>query len=217
VRVNKLQVVNGPDAFHHARRPTHGRAYPQLARIARPLWRGLFARRFTLGSVCWSPPGSFASVAGPSVESGKTTGRSEQRNHAAAYRTFSEAAWNWDEVCRLLLLRVLDCCRASASGRSSMTRSPINEVPRLPSRHLPRCRAEHEKSTRSFALAITGLMLGIRHRTVVSPEPLLLSANPVAGLRKAREQIQEGAPHQEPTAAEMVAGTGGVASAAEKI
>lgn len=37
----------------------------------------------------------------------ETTGQSEKRNHAAAYRTFSEAVWNWDEVCRLLLLRVV--------------------------------------------------------------------------------------------------------------
>jgi len=37
----------------------------------------------------------------------ETTGHTEQRNHAAAYRLFSEAVWNWDEVCRLLLLRVL--------------------------------------------------------------------------------------------------------------
>jgi hypothetical protein len=37
----------------------------------------------------------------------ETTGRTEQRNHAAAYRLFSEAVWNWDEVCRLLLLHVL--------------------------------------------------------------------------------------------------------------
>jgi hypothetical protein len=37
----------------------------------------------------------------------ETTGLTEQRNHAAAYRLFSEAVWNWDEVCRLLLLHVL--------------------------------------------------------------------------------------------------------------
>jgi DDE superfamily endonuclease len=37
----------------------------------------------------------------------ETTGQAEQRNHAAAYRLFSEAAWNWDEVCRMLLLHVL--------------------------------------------------------------------------------------------------------------
>lgn len=37
----------------------------------------------------------------------ETTGQSEQRNHAAAYRLFSEAVWNWDEVCRLLLVQVL--------------------------------------------------------------------------------------------------------------
>jgi hypothetical protein len=37
----------------------------------------------------------------------ETTGQADKRNHAAAFRTFSEAVWNWDEVCRLLLLRIL--------------------------------------------------------------------------------------------------------------
>ncbi|HZY85529.1 MAG TPA: transposase [Gemmataceae bacterium] len=37
----------------------------------------------------------------------ETTGHAEHRNHAAAYRLFSQAVWNWDEVCRLLLLRLL--------------------------------------------------------------------------------------------------------------
>lgn len=37
----------------------------------------------------------------------ETTGQTEHRNHAGIYRLFSEAVWNWDEVCRLLLLRVL--------------------------------------------------------------------------------------------------------------
>jgi hypothetical protein len=37
----------------------------------------------------------------------ETTGHTKQRNHAAAYRLFSQAVWNWDEVCRLLLLHVL--------------------------------------------------------------------------------------------------------------
>src|SRR5713101_7918201 len=37
----------------------------------------------------------------------ETTGQAEQRNHAAAFRLFSQAAWNWDEVCRLLLLQIL--------------------------------------------------------------------------------------------------------------
>jgi DDE superfamily endonuclease len=37
----------------------------------------------------------------------ETTGQSRQRNHAAAFRLFSQAAWNWDEVCRLLLLRIV--------------------------------------------------------------------------------------------------------------
>ena len=37
----------------------------------------------------------------------ETTGQAEQRNHSAAFRLFSQASWNWDEVCRLLLLEVL--------------------------------------------------------------------------------------------------------------
>src|SRR6202043_2890689 len=37
----------------------------------------------------------------------ETTGQAETRNHAAAYRLFSEAAWNWDEVCRLLMILIL--------------------------------------------------------------------------------------------------------------
>jgi hypothetical protein len=37
----------------------------------------------------------------------ETTGQSEQRNHAAAFRLFSQAVWNWDEICRLLLVQIL--------------------------------------------------------------------------------------------------------------
>jgi hypothetical protein len=37
----------------------------------------------------------------------ETTGQADQRDHSAAFRLFSQAAWNWDEVCRLLLLQVL--------------------------------------------------------------------------------------------------------------
>jgi len=37
----------------------------------------------------------------------ETTGQADERNHAAAYRLFSQAAWNWDEVCRLLLVNLL--------------------------------------------------------------------------------------------------------------
>ena len=37
----------------------------------------------------------------------ETTGQSERRNHAAAFRLFSQAAWNWDEVCRLLSVQIL--------------------------------------------------------------------------------------------------------------
>src|SRR5271170_2684940 len=38
----------------------------------------------------------------------ETTGQAKQRNHAAAFRLFSQASWNWEEVCRLLLLGVLE-------------------------------------------------------------------------------------------------------------
>lgn len=37
----------------------------------------------------------------------ETTGQAEDRNHASAFRLFSQASWNWDEVCRLLLLQIL--------------------------------------------------------------------------------------------------------------
>jgi hypothetical protein len=37
----------------------------------------------------------------------ETTGQAERRNHASAFRLFSQAVWNWDEVCRLLLVQIL--------------------------------------------------------------------------------------------------------------
>ena len=37
----------------------------------------------------------------------ETTGEAKNRNHAAAFRLFSEAAWNWDEVGRLLMVEIL--------------------------------------------------------------------------------------------------------------
>jgi DDE superfamily endonuclease len=37
----------------------------------------------------------------------ETTGQAQRRSHVAAFRLFSQASWNWDEVCRLLLLQVL--------------------------------------------------------------------------------------------------------------
>lgn len=37
----------------------------------------------------------------------ETTGHSRLRNHAAAFRPYSEAAWNWDEVCRIQLLAIV--------------------------------------------------------------------------------------------------------------
>src|SRR5829696_6536480 len=37
----------------------------------------------------------------------ETTGRSASHDHSAAFRLFNQAAWNWDDVCRLLLVRLL--------------------------------------------------------------------------------------------------------------
>lgn len=37
----------------------------------------------------------------------ETTGQADRRNHASPFRLFSEAVWNWDEVCRLVLLQIL--------------------------------------------------------------------------------------------------------------
>src|SRR5437879_2516838 len=37
----------------------------------------------------------------------EATGRSASEDHSKAFRLFSEAAWNWDELCRILLLRLL--------------------------------------------------------------------------------------------------------------
>jgi hypothetical protein len=39
----------------------------------------------------------------------ETTGHTLLRNHAAAFRLYSEAAWNWDEVCRIHLLAIVAC------------------------------------------------------------------------------------------------------------
>jgi hypothetical protein len=37
----------------------------------------------------------------------ETTGWSQTKDHSAAFRLFSEAVWNWDEVCRLLVLEIV--------------------------------------------------------------------------------------------------------------
>lgn len=37
----------------------------------------------------------------------ETTGRSADEDHSKAFRLFSEAAWNFDEVCRILLVKLL--------------------------------------------------------------------------------------------------------------
>jgi hypothetical protein len=37
----------------------------------------------------------------------ETTGRSDRDSHSPAFRLFSSAAWNWDEVCRILLVKLL--------------------------------------------------------------------------------------------------------------
>src|ERR1700730_18636783 len=38
----------------------------------------------------------------------ETTGKSAEQDHSAAFRLFSQAVWNWDEVCRILLLAILE-------------------------------------------------------------------------------------------------------------
>lgn len=37
----------------------------------------------------------------------ETTGQSGQRDHTSVFRLFSQASWNWDDVCLLMLLQVL--------------------------------------------------------------------------------------------------------------
>jgi hypothetical protein len=37
----------------------------------------------------------------------ETTGRSATQSHCPAFRLFSEAVWNWDDVCRILLAQLL--------------------------------------------------------------------------------------------------------------
>ena len=37
----------------------------------------------------------------------ETTGRSGTEHHASSFRLFSRAAWNWDEVMRLMLTALL--------------------------------------------------------------------------------------------------------------
>src|SRR5262245_28573772 len=37
----------------------------------------------------------------------ETTGRSATQDHCKAFRLFSSAGWNWDEVCRILLVKLL--------------------------------------------------------------------------------------------------------------
>lgn len=38
----------------------------------------------------------------------ETTGKSQSQSHCSAFRLFSEAAWNWDELCRIMLLMLLE-------------------------------------------------------------------------------------------------------------
>src|SRR5260370_30087369 len=35
----------------------------------------------------------------------ETTGRSASHDHSSAFRLFSQAVWNWDDLCRILLVR----------------------------------------------------------------------------------------------------------------
>jgi hypothetical protein len=36
----------------------------------------------------------------------ETTGLSQHHDHSAAFRLFSQAAWNWDEIGRLLIIQI---------------------------------------------------------------------------------------------------------------
>lgn len=38
----------------------------------------------------------------------ETTGKSQTHSHCPSFRMFSQAAWNWDELCRILLAMLLD-------------------------------------------------------------------------------------------------------------
>lgn len=38
----------------------------------------------------------------------ETTGKSATQDHSAAFRLFSQAVWNWDELCRILFLVILE-------------------------------------------------------------------------------------------------------------
>ena len=70
-----------------------------LAPAFRPEVHGLFCQMVAAWIVCLGRR-SISRV-------WETTGQADRRNHAAAFRLFSQAVWNWDEVCRLLLLHLL--------------------------------------------------------------------------------------------------------------
>jgi DDE superfamily endonuclease len=40
----------------------------------------------------------------------ETTGQADQRSHCPAFRLFSDAQWNWDELARIFLIRLLAVC-----------------------------------------------------------------------------------------------------------
>ena len=47
----------------------------------------------------------------------ETTGRSAQQSHCSAFRLFSWSLWNWDEVCRILIVQLLAALVPANGGR----------------------------------------------------------------------------------------------------
>src|SRR5271170_7951019 len=97
----KLQVVNGPDAFTTHGGPLMDELIPTLHVLLDPL-AGAFRQevhaRFCTLVAAWIVCLGRRTIS----RVWETTGQTEKRNHAAAFRLYSQAAWNWDEVCRLL-------------------------------------------------------------------------------------------------------------------
>lgn len=79
---------------------------PSLANLLEPLARALRVEAFGMFQLM---VGAWIVCLGRRTISRvwETTGHSLLRNHAAAFRLFSEAAWNWDEVCRIQLLAII--------------------------------------------------------------------------------------------------------------
>lgn len=79
---------------------------PSLALLLAPLAPAFREEAFTMFSVM---VGAWIVCLGRRTISRlwETTGQAGERNHAAAFRLYSQAAWNWDEVCRLLAIEIM--------------------------------------------------------------------------------------------------------------